>query len=93
MINMVDRNNSFREHQINKMNEVLNIDSRKQLTDQELANYSDYFFDVLEQRESTSQLPLKKESYKTTRDFIFANMKNNGISSVDEKLKVSRFNF
>jgi len=29
MINMVDRNNSFREHQINKMNEVLNIDSRK----------------------------------------------------------------
>ena len=45
---MVDRNNSFREHQINKMNEVLNIDSRKKLTDQELANYTDYFFDVLE---------------------------------------------
>jgi len=75
------------------MNEVLSIDPRTRLTDQELANYTDYFFDVLEKRESNVQLPLKKESYKTTRDFIFANMMNNGMSSIDEKLKVSRFNF
>ena len=90
---MFDRNSSFKEYQKNKINEVLNIDPRTKLTDQELANYHDYFFDVLEQRESNAQMALKKESYKTTRDFIFANMMNNGMSSMDEKLKVSRFNF
>jgi hypothetical protein len=92
-MNMFDRNNSFKEYQKNKINEVLNIDPRMKLTDQDIANYHDYFFDVLEQRESNGQLPLKKESYKTTRDFTFANMMKNGMSSIDEKLKVSRFNF
>lgn len=38
-------------------------------------------------------MPLKKESYKTTRDFIFDTMMNNGMSSIEEKLKISRFNF
>ena len=75
------------------MNEVLSIDPRTRLTDQELANYTDYFFDVLEKRESNIQMPLKKESYKTTRDFLYDTMMNNGMSTIEEKLKISRFNF
>lgn len=47
-MNMFDRNNSFKEYQKNKINEVLNIDPRMKLTDQDIANYHDYFFDVLE---------------------------------------------
>ena len=44
MIKVVDRN-SFREHYKNKMNEVLSIDNRTKMTDAEIANYNDYFFD------------------------------------------------
>ena len=74
------------------MNEVLSIDTRIPLQDSEIENYTNYFFEVLEQREA-GQLPDKKGSINNTRDFILAKMNYNGISSVDERLKGSRFNF
>lgn len=55
------------------MNEVLNIDARNKLTDAEIANYNDYFFEVLEQRDAGSSHP-KKESFKNSNDYIYSNL-------------------
>ena len=44
MIKVQDRN-SFRDFQKNKMNQVLSIDNTRKLTDAELANYEEYFFE------------------------------------------------
>ena len=47
---------------------------------------------MLEQRE-TGQIPSIKKGSINTRDFILSKMNSNGISSIDEKMKGSRFNF
>lgn len=91
MIKVQDRN-SFRDFQKNKMNQVLSIDNTRKLTDAELANYEEYFFEQLEQREAGQSNP-KLGSFKTNNDFVHANLQHNGLNSIDERLKGSRFNF
>ena len=69
----VDNRNSFRDHNRNKLNEVLSIDNRTKMHDSEIANYKDDdFFNMLVDRETTKQSAYhpKKESFKTNRDYV-----------------------
>jgi len=69
--NGIDNRNSFRDHNRNKLNEVLSIDNRTKMQDSEIANYQDDFFNVLIERETaSSKNHPKKESFKTNRDFV-----------------------
>lgn len=69
---------------------MLNIDNRIKMSDEEITNDHD-FFQAMIDRETDPKS--KKESFKTTRDFITANLQYNGLSSLDERLKGRRFNF
>jgi hypothetical protein len=93
MIKITGDRNSFREHYKNKMNEVLSIDNRTKMTDAEIANYTDYFFEVLEQRETGQTNTKSLGSFKTNSDFVSANIGRNGFTSIDERLNGNRFKF
>ena len=83
--------NSFWTHNRNKLNEALNIDNRIKINDYEIQNDTDYFLQAFNDRDADKSY--KKGSFQTTRDFVQANLKNNGLSSIDERLQGSRFNF
>jgi len=51
-VNKVVDRNSFREHQLTKMEQVLSIDNHTKLTDAEIADYNNYFFEELEKRDA-----------------------------------------
>jgi hypothetical protein len=72
-VNKVVDRNSFREHQLTKMEQVLSIDNHTKLTDAEIADYNNYFFEELEKRDAGQSTQYKKESFKTSSDFVQAN--------------------
>lgn len=89
---IIDRN-SFRQHQLNKMEEVLDVDNHVKLTDAEIAEYNNYFFDELEKRDAGQSTQVKKESFKTNSDFVSANLYHNELRGIRGRLNSDRFNF
>ena len=89
---IIDRN-SFRQHQLNKMEEVLDVDNHVKLTDAEIAEYNNYFFEELEKRDAGQSTQIKKESFKTNSDFVQANLYHNELRGIGGRLNGSRFHF
>ena len=75
------------------MEEVLDVDNHVKLTDAEIADYSNYFFEELEKRDAGQSTQIKKESFKTNSDFVQANLYHNGLNNLGGRLNGSRFNF
>ena len=75
------------------MEEVLDVDNHVKLTDAEIAEYNNYFFEELEKRDAGQSTQIKKESFKTNSDFVNANLLHNKLRGIGGRLNGSRFHF